>query len=464
MTSIDIICFFLIVVLLILSGMYRSKSIVTDSSYLFGSRKTSLFSLTATLVMMEFNSATLISFSSLGYSSGFWALVLPFVFLLGLLFYALTVAKKWKAYDGESVAGFFRQKYGSNVGIGTSVLLIVSMLGFSAVYVKSLTLLFEPMLPFLNRWVISGSLLAIILCMSIRGGLMAIIRTDIISFILMFIFFPLIALFMWKSSSLFPISDTPIFSIEQSQTILPLRFVCSLVILTMFTYILAPWYGQKIFAARSEKVAYWSVILASMIVFFLYGSAIVATAFLKYRGYLCDSPQMAFPNLIHQCLPIGIKGCMYALLFATSATTLTGIWSAIAAMWMADFTSTKNTTQKGCYRSIMIILSFAFCSYLLSNTLIDQVFDKMILANIPVAALSFGLLAGFYWKRASKVGVIASIIAGCICGISAYGFFGESGMYTWYWAMYGIPFSFFVGIVGSFLYVDKKVPIYSIKS
>src|SRR3989338_9316316 len=94
--------------------------------------------------MTEFNSATLISFSSLGYIAGFWALVLPFIFLFGLIFYALTVAEKWKAFDGLSVAGFFSKRYGKNMGTYASILLLLAMLGFSAAYIKSLILLFHP--------------------------------------------------------------------------------------------------------------------------------------------------------------------------------------------------------------------------------------------------------------------------------------------------------------------------------
>ncbi|NGX60270.1 MAG: hypothetical protein KR126chlam3_01441, partial [Chlamydiae bacterium] len=47
-------------------GMYKSAKVQTESTYLIADRKTGLFPLIATLVMTEFNTATLISFSSLG--------------------------------------------------------------------------------------------------------------------------------------------------------------------------------------------------------------------------------------------------------------------------------------------------------------------------------------------------------------------------------------------------------------
>lgn len=446
MAIVDLIIFCLVIALLVGVGIYRSKRIISESSYLFAERKTKWPALTATLVMTEFNSATLISFSSLGYAAGFAALTLPFIFLFGLLFYAATVAKKWKAYDGLSVAGFFSKRYGKDIGAYASALLLIAMLGFSAAYIQSLTLLFQPLFPTLNSWAISGCLFILVLAMSLRGGLIAIIRTDVLSFVFTALFFPLLALFMWQSSTLPPISYPPTFSAEG---VLPLRFVFSLTILTMFTYILAPWYGQKIFAAETGKIAYRAVISAAIIIFLLYGSAILATVFFRYRGFECSSWEMALPHLIDRCLPYGMKGFAYALLFATSATTLTGVWSAMSAMWIGDFLKTGDQPLGSCRRSILITLCFAAISYLLANTVVDKVFDKLILANIPVAALSFGLLAGFYWKKASRQGVILSIAMGILCGIGAYWIFGEEGGYTWYWAVFGIPLIFATGIIVS---------------
>lgn len=450
MNLIDTIAFLSILALLMGVGIFQSKRVKTEASYLFAERKTKWAALTATLVMTEFNSATLISFASLGYAAGLWALSLPFIFLFGLLFYAATVAKKWKAFDGLSVAGFFSQRYGKDIGSCASLLLLIAMLGFSAAYIKSLTLLFLPLTPTLSPWMLSLALSVLILIMTLRGGLIAIIRTDFLSMILMLLFFPLTAVFMASSSELPPLHFPASFSAEQ---ILPIRFVCSLTILTMFTYILAPWYGQKIFAAESGKVAFRSVIAAAFLIFLLYGSAIVATAFLRYRGYECPSWEMALPHLIDRCLPAGARGFAYALLFATSATTLTGVWSAMAAMWIGDFS--KSTLKTSCKRSIATTLVFAAFSFLMANTLVDKVFDKLILANIPVAALSFGLLAGFHWKKASRPGAIASIAMGIAVGIGAYLIFGEAGGYTWYWAVIGIPLIFLSGIAVSLLTAKK---------
>jgi solute:Na+ symporter, SSS family len=146
---------------LILFGVGISRVSLTESSYLVANRDTGLFALTATLVMTELNTATLISFAALGYAAGLWALILPTIFLIALLFYAFTVAKKWKAFNGLSVAAFFSKRYGKDVGKIASLTLLVSMVGFSATYIKSLVVLFNPMFPQLSEWAISALLVII---------------------------------------------------------------------------------------------------------------------------------------------------------------------------------------------------------------------------------------------------------------------------------------------------------------
>lgn len=450
MTLLDYIAFFTFVFSLVGLGFF-SKKALSEASFLVADRSASLFALTATLVMTEFNSATLISFTSVGYGVGFWALTLPCVFLIGLLFYAATVAKKWKEFDGLSVAGFFTQKYGSDLGKLASGSLILAMLGFSATYIKSLYLLFVPLFPIDNQWLITSFLVSLVLLMTLRGGLFSVITTDIVSFIALITLFPLIAYFSWLA----PVTQEVVISLPEAMQALPPHFLISLVALTMFTYILAPWYGQKIFAAKSKKVAYQSVIIAAILVCLLYGMAVFSTSMLKYQGVV-SSADGAFSALLQLNLPQGVRGLSYGLLFAITATTMTGVWSAMTAMVIADFLGEGGDSRRG----RLITIGFALLCTFLANTMVDRVFDKLILANIPILALSFALLAGFYWKGVTRLGAYLSIAVGFLWGVAAYLYWGEAGGYTWYWTIYGIPLSFVSGALGSM----KKRLILSYKS
>ncbi|QDP72103.1 sodium:solute symporter [Legionella israelensis] len=432
------------------SGLLKSGKITTENQYLLANRKTKLFALTATLVMTEFNTSTLIAFSSAGYYAGFWALTLPFVFLFGLLFYAFTVAKKWKGFNGISVAYYFSERYGHDIGRLVASILFVSMLGFSATYIRSCTIIFSPLFPHLNRWSLSALITAAILLMTWRGGLVAIIRTDIISFCIIMIFFPLLLLYVYQLPSHSTIKPSTLFEMQQA---LPPKFIVSLVFLTMFSYILAPWYGQKIISAESPRVAYQAIILAAFLVFAFYFMGVTAVSLLKVKGVALADPQNAFPYIINHLIPSGLQRIGYVVLFLIGATTLSGVWSAMVTLLIGGSDPALSKLQ----RTLMLTMVCAFLSYAIANLFVDQILNKMILANIPVVALSFSLLAGFYWQKTNRYGVYTSVITGLAWGVGCYCKYGDEGLYTWYWAMYGLPLIFLSGIFATLLFNKRAV-------
>ncbi len=429
-------------------GVFKLKNTKSEEQYLFAGRKTGFIALTATLVMTEFNTGTLLAFSGLGYAAQWWALILPFIFLIGLLFYAVTVAKKWKVFDGISVAQYFTERYGKNIGLITASILFIAMVGFSSTYIKSLSILFIPLFPHLNAWILSGILTSVVLMMTLKGGLVSIIRTDVVSFLGVLIFLPLLLYFSWNLDPALNSKEASL-SISQGLDILPPGFVLSLIVLTMFSYILAPWYAQKIVSAQSPKIAYISVVVAAVFVFLLYELGIGTASFLSIKGVQLQASEHALPYLIHHALPVGVRGLGFGILFAIASTTLAGVWSAMVTILIGE--TKASVSQKGIKRSLLLTLVCAGLSYIGANAFVDHILDKMILANIPVVALSFALLGGFYWQKASRLGVYLSIFTGIACGVGFYFLYGEPGMYTWYWALIGVPAIFLSGILGSYV-------------
>ncbi len=453
----EIAIFIIILLCFIFVGLRESKKVKDDSSYLLANRKTGLFALVATLVMTEFNTSTLLGFSSAGYGTGIWGLTLPLVFLFGLGFYTFTVSKKWKKLNGLSVAELFSLRYGNAVGVTASLFLLLAMIGFSATYVKSMTLIFQPFVPEINSYFVSAGLVAVVLFMTLRGGLVSVISTDILGFIGTIIVIPMIFYFSYVQTKAGFEDIIRVFPPETSNA-LPIRYIASLIILTMFTYIAAPWYGQKIFAAASEKTAFIAVGISTIIVFLLYSFPILGLAYLRIHGVIIINPEEGIPYIIKMYFPAGLKAVAFAVLFAAAATTLSGIWSALTTMLVGDYLlSAKNPKLGKDYTgSMKIYFGFAVISWLLGNIFVDKILNKLILANIPIAALSFSLLAGFYWEKASKTGAIISISLGLVWGLGCYLYLGEDGGYTWFWAAYGIPIIFVSGVIGSFLFPQSE--------
>ena len=447
MTGLDLAGFLAVIAVLVLVGRRAS---VSAESYLVADRSVGLLPLVATLVMTEFNTSTLLAFSAAGYRAGPMALALPFVFLVGLGFYTVTVAKPWKRFNRLSVAELFTERYSPALGRLASGLLLLAMTGFSATYVKSLSLIFAPIVPGVDAWVLSGVLTIVVVLVVISGGLESVVRSDLVGFALTLVLLPLIAVIGYTKVSggamiaAFP-AEQLVFApwAQWSNAALPFRFVTTLIVLTSFTYIAAPWYGQKIFAAKDEATAFAAVGISAVLIFVLYGAMVLGAAWFKASGVALEDPQQVVPQMIATWLPGGLKGVGIAMLFTAALTTLAGVWSAMAAMVAADFKVSGGMSVRG---QRLLIAGFAVLCWLGANLLVDDILNRLILANIPVAALSFALLAGFHWPRATTAGAWASVVVGVAWGVGCFVVVGEAGGYTWPWAMYGIPLIFATGI------------------
>lgn len=447
----DVLGFCFVCALLAWQGGRRARQ---DDEFLVAGRSVGLFPLVATLVMTEFNTSTLLAFAAAGYRAGPMALALPFVFLVGLGFYTVTVARAWKRFNRLSVAEFFAARYSPALGRLASAMLLLAMTGFSATYVKSLTLLAMPLAPHVPFVLLSALLTAGVLVVVLPGGLLSVVRSDVVSFIITLVVLPTLLVIGLSIAgrhgglaSVFPPAQLTFSPVAQwTNPILPYRFVSTLIVLTCFTYIAAPWYGQKIFAARSERTAIAAVAWAAVLVFVLYGVMVLAAASLRVVAPGLADPQAAVPVMVTSWLPAGLRGIGFATLFAAALTTLSGVWTAMGAMVAADF-GWKGARHMRLQRRIVV--GFAVASWLGGTFLVDDILNRLILANIPVAALAFALLGGFHWRRATTAGAWASIAVGFAWGVGCFLLVGEAGGYTWPWAIYGIPLIFATGILVS---------------
>lgn len=427
-----LIVFFLLVSFISLFFGWKTK---TEKDYLFNTKKTNLLPLLATLVMTEFNPATLIGFSSLGASAGAFGLLLPFVFLIGLSFYALTVAKEWKRWDGYSVSELFAKRYGKGLGFFSSISLLVAMVGFGAAYLKAMYLILSSLVPGLNTAYFSACTILVLMVWNLRGGLRSIIFLDLVSFFACLLMFGVIVYYSQYHSGngflylLNPVQTNP----------LSISFLVSLVVLTMFTYIAAPWYGQKIFSAQSEPIAFRAVFLSAFFVFLFY----LIPIFVLIPE--ANSHPMTLPEFLQNNLPTEWMYLSHGILFAVGVTTLSGLWSSASSMFIGDFLGKKENSSKN--RSSLIFVSFGLLSLFVSEVLNESVLNQLILANIPVFALSYSLLAGFHWKQATKLSAYLSSIVGLVWGIFCYLQFGNEGNYVVYWVLWGLPMIFGVGIL-----------------
>ena len=107
------------------------------------------------------------------------------------------------------------------------------------------------------------------------GGLISVAFTDTASLIVTVVVLPLLAISALQYASPEPLLHS--YQAVDPDPVLPLHFIVTLNVVILLCYPLAPWYGQRMFAARNEKVALAAVGIATLATTLLYACGQVAT-------------------------------------------------------------------------------------------------------------------------------------------------------------------------------------------
>ncbi len=448
----DFLVIFLVLTILFLVGNHTANKTNNQAAYLVANRNIGLFPLMATLIMTEFNATTFVSHAAAGYSTGLRALVLPGILFICLTFYAITVSKKWKEYNGESIAQFFALRYSKSLGIFSAFCFSFAMMGLTATYIKSFTILAQGLFPQCNPWKISALLVSLVALISIKGGLKAIVRIDICSFIGLLIFLPIMAYysFTYEFHSVHPSSQ----NWQMPHQILSGEFLAAFILFACLSYLAAPWYGQKVLAAKSPQTSFKAALLAAFFVFLMYGTGVVCSKFLFDKGIILVDSQHALGFILANVLPHGVQGFGLAIIISISVTTIASAWNVMTALIIGNFRQSK---LEGVKLDKLLTLFIGVLSFLITNILIDDVFSKMILVSIPLVSFSFSILGGFYWKQANYCGALTSILVGTCSGIATYLHYGDAGNWLYHWMTIGIPLIFITGIIFSYIKIPKTL-------
>ncbi|MFT6142205.1 MAG: SSS family solute:Na+ symporter [Myxococcota bacterium] len=450
-TALDSVIFVVVLVGLVGVGLRAARRVKTSSDWLVAGRNMGFWTLLGTLVMTELNTATMLAFSGAAYAVGPRALTLPLVFLVGLMVYALTVARRYKRLNATSVAELYGARFGPGLQRLASVCFLVAMLGFVATYVRSAEVVFAPVLSGwvgmpLSPWVTSAVLVALVLVVTLGGGLMAVAASDLAAFALTVVGLPVFAWVAWSSAGGTEALTQLVAQLPPGEDVMPTRFIIALMLLTTATYVASPWYGQRMFAAKDERTAFSAVALSAILVTGLYVAASVVAICVRMALPPLPNAESALPQALIAWAPSGLRGLGFAVLLGIVITTMSSMWNTWVAMAVTDFIPVT-----GLKASRLVTIALALVSWFIANLMPDGILGNMILANIPIAALLFGLMGGLYWRGASKAGAWAATITGVVGAVTCW---WTLPVYEWWWAVVAVPVSVGAGVVVSLSHPD----------
>jgi len=396
--------------------------------YNLAGRNTGLFAMTGTLVAAEFNTATLIGGASVAYlfgTVGMW--YTSMIFIVVFLVYAFTVAKKYRRLNISTIPQYFDKRFKNEKGseiirsISAIITLFYAWLA-PASYLAGLTVIGSVLLG-VNPIVFSVALVLICLILSITGGLMTAIGIDVVAFILILIGIPAILFIGYNAagglgnlSQVFEpklLSMAPVFDTD-------INFLTVLTwgLQITFLYIAAPWYGQRIFSAKSDSVAYKAMLLNTFFIVVLYGIVVLATMLSKVVFPNLANPEQALPLLINNYANPYLQGFLLVTLLMVGISTMIAVWNSAVSIIVNDVVSrywVKDKDDKYMIRiSRIFLILIAMSTLALGIMFIGNIQNSLLFLSTFTGMVAIPILMSLYWKKYNSIGAISSMIVGLI--------------------------------------------------
>ncbi len=336
MAFVDYIIILLYLLALLVFGFYRSKTAVNDpEEYVLAGRRLSLPAFVATLVTTWYGGILGVGEFSYNHGLSNW-LVFGVPYYLYALLFAFFLAGRARRSNLFTIPEQLENSYGRACGMAGA--LFVFLLSSPAPYVLMLGVLGQILWDWpLWLGVIAGAFFSTVYAW--RGGFAAVVRTEILQFVLMYAGFAVLLYFAVSHHGgvsflreHLPATHLTWHGGNRLQYILVWYFIA-------MSTLVDPTFYQRCFAAKDESVARRGILI-SVACWFVFD--LMTTACGLYARALLPNLQegaAAYPQLALQLLPEIGRGLFYVALLATIMSTVDGFSFQSAVTLGKDFLS-----------------------------------------------------------------------------------------------------------------------------
>ena len=411
-------------------GLYAATRVKTSSDFALAGRSLPLAMIITTTFATWFGSETVLGISAKFVQGGLNSVVEdPFGASMCLVFVGLFFAAKLYRMSLLTIGDFYRKRYGKVVEIFCSVTIIMSYLGWVAAQITALGLVFN---------VVSANAISVetgmvigtlsVLVYVIFGGMLAVAWTDFIQMIVLVIGLTIIAVMAAdlaggadKVVALAQTNDW--FRFFPEPKFHDVVFFIGAALTMMLGSIPQQDVFQRVMSAKDAKTASRGAVIGGLcyLGFAFVPMFIVACAVLampeQTKELLATDPQKILPTLILTKMPFiaqviffgallsAIKSCASATLLAPSTSFVENIYKQLRP-------GLTDKQELFAFRVTLVIFTALVLAY--SIAMKGTPIYEMVSAayQITLVGAFVPLVAGLYWKRATRHGAIASIVLG----------------------------------------------------
>ncbi len=412
-------------------GIYAKSRAKTESDFLVAGRRLGPMLYAGTMAALVMGGGATVGGVGLGYQYGISGMWLVFNMALGVLVISVVFAARINRLKVYTVSQMLELRYGR----GASLISGIVMLSYTLMIAVTSTIAYGAIFAVLFDFGKVPAILlggGVVVLYSVLGGMWSITLTDFVQFLVktlgMFvILLPVVFLRAGGFEGLHANLPETAFSL----THIGVGTIFTYFFLYVFTMVIGQDLWQRVFTARSDRVAKWAGTAAAT-----YGFCYALAGALIGMSAKVLLPQIAtrddvYTEIVRFALPAGLAGLVVAGALSAIMSTSSGALIATATVAKEDIASViKRYLARGSSTSADLddsqadrdevrssrwhILVFGLVMIGVACAIQDVVAGLTMASAILVGGLLVPIMGGMFWQRGTLKGALSSILAGVV--------------------------------------------------
>lgn len=441
-------------------GAWASKLVKSSDDFVLAGRSLPLFLSASALFATWFGSETIFGASSVFLEEGLIGVVEdPFGGALCLILFGMFYLRPMYRMGVLTIGDVFGRIFGKRVEFFSTVFMVPIYFGYVAAQLVALSLIFGTVTDLsLNEGIVISA--GIVVIYTFLGGMWAVSITDFIQTTMIVIGLVVVSVMISQEAGGVGeiLSQAPegTFRFYPEPSINAwINYLGAWIILGLGSIPSQDIY-QRVMSSKSEKVAVQSTYLAGgfYLTFGLLPLFIALGAKVLYPELYLENKQMLLPSMVlaHGGIPVQIIffGALISAIMSTASSGLLAPAALISENLVRPLFKGKLRDKSLLWiLRINVLLVALVATYMASRD--SDIYELVAGASILLLVSLFApLTAGLYWKKASRLGAILSMVIGMITYLICDEMEFEIQSH-----IYGLLASIFAMILGSILFPDK---------
>lgn len=441
-------------------GAWASKLVKSSDDFVLAGRSLPLFLSASALFATWFGSETIFGASSVFLEEGLIGVVEdPFGGALCLILFGMFYLRPMYRMGVLTIGDVFGRIFGKRVEFFATVFMVPIYFGYVAAQLVALSLIFGTVTDLsLNEGIVISA--GIVVIYTFLGGMWAVSITDFIQTTMIVIGLVVVSVMISQEAGGVGeiLSQAPegTFRFYPEPSINAwINYLGAWIILGLGSIPSQDIY-QRVMSSKSEKVAVQSTYLAGgfYLTFGLLPLFIALGAKVLYPELYLENKQMLLPSMVlaHGGIPVQIIffGALISAIMSTASSGLLAPAALISENLVRPLFKGKLRDKSLLWiLRINVLLVALVATYMASRD--SDIYELVAGASILLLVSLFApLTAGLYWKKASRLGAILSMVIGMITYLICDEMEFEIQSH-----IYGLLASIFAMILGSILFPDK---------